>query len=249
MIELKNVCAGYNGEEILHNINFMPKPGKITGIIGPNGCGKSTLLKTIVSLADVTNGDITICGRPLTEYKSAQLARRVAYLPQSKTAADMTVSQIVLHGRFPYLDYPRRYKREDIKIANDVMEKMDLLDIKDKYLNELSGGQRQKTYIAMAIAQGAPVILMDEPTTYLDIAHQLKLCKIIKSLADMGKTAVVVLHDLTLAMRLCDNLCVMNDGEIVFSGTPAEVFNSGVIEKVFEINMKKTGDGEYIYKY
>lgn len=248
MIELKNVCAGYGKEEVLNNINFAPEPGKITGIIGPNGCGKSTLLKTIVGLADLMSGEILIGGKNANEFSSAQIAREVAYLPQSKTTPDMTVEQIVLHGRFPHLDYPRRYKKEDFEIAASAMEKLSVTEISDKYLTSLSGGQKQITYIAMALCQSSPVILMDEPTTYLDIAHQIKLCKIIKNLADMGKTAVTVLHDLPLAMKICDNICVMNKGKIVFSGTPDDGLSSDIIEKVFEVKMKKL-DGEYIYEY
>lgn len=248
MIELKNVCAGYGRKMVLENINFAPETGKITGIIGPNGCGKSTLLKTVVGLADVMGGEILVGGKNKVQLSSTQIAREAAYLPQSKATPDMTVKQIVLHGRFPHLDYPRRYKKEDCEIAEEAINKMGLADIKDKYLTELSGGQKQKTYIAMALCQRSPVILMDEPTTYLDIAHQLRLCSIIKELADMGKTVVTVLHDLPLAMKICDDVCVMNNGKTVFSGTPDEVVASGIIEKVFEIKMKKL-DGEYIYEY
>ena len=248
MIELKNVYAGYGKKEILKKINFAPETGKITGIIGPNGCGKSTLLKTIVGLADVVGGEILVGGKNKEELSSSQIAREVAYLPQSKTTPDMTVEQIVLHGRFPHLDYPRRYKKEDFEIAKQAIKMMGLYDIKDRYLAELSGGQKQKTYIAMALCQSSPVILMDEPTTYLDIAHQIKLCGIIKELADMEKTVVTVLHDLPLAMRICDSWCVMQNGEIMFSGSPDEAVSSGVIEQVFEIKMRKL-DGEYIYEY
>ena len=230
MIELKNVCAGYGRKMVLENINFAPETGKITGIIGPNGCGKSTLLKTVVGLADVMGGEILVGGKNKVQLSSTQIAREAAYLPQSKATPDMTVKQIVLHGRFPHLDYPRRYKKEDCEIAEEAINKMGLADIK------------------MALCQRSPVILMDEPTTYLDIAHQLRLCSIIKELADMGKTVVTVLHDLPLAMKICDDVCVMNNGKTVFSGTPDEVVASGIIEKVFEIKMKKL-DGEYIYEY
>lgn len=250
MIELKNVCAGYGKKDVLNNISFAPEEGKITGIIGPNGCGKSTLLKTVVRLADKRSGEIFVDGKTLESYKSAELAKAVSYLPQSKKAADMSVSQIVLHGRFPYLEYPRRYRKVDIQIATDVMKQMELLDIKDKNLNELSGGQRQKAYIAMALAQGAPVILMDEPTTYLDIAHQLRLCKIIRNLADMGKTVVVVLHDLTLAMSICDELCIMKDGGIIAKGTPDDLIETTAPETAFGIKLKKISDGRtkrYVY--
>lgn len=248
MIEFKNVCAGYGKTKILKNINFAPETGKITGIIGPNGCGKSTLLKTVVALADFMSGEILVNGKNKTDLSSSCIAREVAYLPQSKSTPDMTVSQIVLHGRFPHLGYPRRYKKEDFEIAEQSIDMMGLADIKDKHLAELSGGQKQKTYIAMALCQRSPVILMDEPTTYLDISHQLRLCDVIKNLADMGKTVVAVLHDLPLAMRICNNICVMNNGEIVFSGSPDEVIDSGIIEQVFGVKMKKV-DGEYIYEY
>lgn len=250
MIELKNLCAGYYDDEILHNISLNLKKGKITGIIGANGCGKSTLLKTIVRLTRHISGEIIIDGKSINCYNSAQLAQKIAYLPQNKSAPDMTVEQIVLHGRFPYLSYPRRYKKEDIDITHKVIKNMELWDIKDNYLRSLSGGQRQKTYIAMALVQQSGVILMDEPTTYLDIHHQLKLCENIKALANDGKTILLVLHDITLAMKLCDYICVMKDGNLLTYGTPQDVLETDCIKQAMGIKITKAeinGKSQYFY--
>lgn len=232
-----NVCSGYKKTEILHNINLKFEENKITSVIGPNGCGKSTLLKTIMRLVPVSSGEIIIDGLPLNRYTSIELAKKTAYLPQDKLIPDMTVMQMVLHGRFAYLTYPKKYSSKDIKIAEHALKTLDLLNLKDKNISELSGGQRQKAYIAMALAQQSPVILMDEPTTYLDIVHQLNLAKTIKEISD--KTIISVLHDLPLALKLSDYICVMHNGNILQYGTPAQIVKSGVIDMAFGIKLKK----------
>ncbi|MBQ8525665.1 MAG: ABC transporter ATP-binding protein [Clostridia bacterium] len=250
MLEINNLYAGYGKNVILQDVSVAIPDGKITGIIGPNGCGKSTLLKSVIGLADIHSGELLVDGKAIHSFAPAERAREIAYLPQSKNVPDMTVEQMVLHGRFAYLDYPRRYGKKDVEIARRAMEKMELEAVCHVNLSRLSGGQRQKAYIAMAIAQEAPVILMDEPTTYLDIAHQLRLCDIMRELAAMGKSVVAVLHDLPLAFSLCHSLYVMHKGSIAARGTPEEILAGDAVERVFDIEMKKINSGEkthYVY--
>jgi len=248
VIKMKNVCAGYNGEEVLHDINLEFEPGKVTVIIGPNGCGKSTLLKTLVRLNEHSSGEILVKIEPsdtqeryiaISELSSAHLAQRIAYLPQNKRTPDIGVLRMVLHGRFAYLKYPRRYRKEDYEMARKALEQVGIEELAEKNVNELSGGTRQKVYIAMALAQDTDTILLDEPTTYLDIAHQIKMMKLARELADNGKAVVMVLHDLVQGFQSADKIVVMDDGRLKACGEPEEVYTSGVVEEVFGVRFKR----------
>lgn len=255
MIKMRNVCAGYTGEEILHNINLEIEPGKVTVIIGPNGCGKSTLLKTLVRMNECSSGEILLgVGKNPrdvsksnlhTEYVKierltpAELAQRVAYLPQNKRTPDISVLRMVLHGRFAYLKYPRRYRKEDYEMAGRALKWLGIEELAEKNVNELSGGTQQKVYIAMALAQDTDTILLDEPTTYLDIAHQMKMMKLSKELAKNGKAVVMVLHDLTQAFQTADRIVVMDKGSVRACGNPEEVYASGVVEEVFGVELQR----------
>ena len=266
VIKMKNVCAGYNGEEVLHDINLEFEPGKVTVIIGPNGCGKSTLLKTLVRLNEHNSGEIFVkksdCEKDLSqntcpgdegiepsdtqesyieinELSSANLAQRIAYLPQNKRTPDISVLRMVLHGRFAYLKYPRRYRKEDYEMARKALSWVGIEDLAEKNVNELSGGTRQKVYIAMALAQDTDTILLDEPTTYLDIAHQIKMMKLARELADNGKAVVMVLHDLMQGFQIADKIVVMDDGRLKACGEPEKVYASGVVKEVFGVHFER----------
>lgn len=239
MIELKQVCAGYEGKEVLHNIDLKFEAGKVTVLVGPNGCGKSTLLKAIVRLNLHTSGEIMVQEKAIEIYSAKELAKQVAYLPQSRNVPDISVLRMVLHGRFPYLNYPRKYREIDFQKAREALRWVGLEDKAEENVNRLSGGNQQKVYIAMALAQDTPVILMDEPTTYLDISHQLQVMKLVRRLANEGKAVIMVLHDLTLAMQYADGVCVMSEGNLVSRGTPEEVFQSGVLEEVFGVKVER----------
>lgn len=261
MIKMKNVCAGYNGEEILHNINLEFESGKVTVIVGPNGCGKSTLLKTLVRLNEHSSGEIMIGSGEKSEdsenadlyteinkLDSASLAQRIAYLPQNKRTPDISVLRMVLHGRFAYLKYPRRYRKEDYEIARKALKWMGIEDRADRNVSELSGGTQQKVYIAMALAQDTDTILLDEPTTYLDIAHQMKMMKLARELADNGKAVVMVLHDLAQGFEVADRIVVMDGGCVKVCGESEEVCKSSVVEKVFGVGFKRLQiDGDWKY--
>ena len=184
MLEARNLSAGYPGRAVLAGVSLAARPGRVLALLGPNGCGKSTLLRTMAGLLPPLGGEVLLDGR--RDYSPRQAAQRVAYLPQSRTAPNITVRRLVLHGRFPYLSYPRRYGREDYAAVDRALAAADALDLADRPLPELSGGQRQKAYLAMALAQETEAILMDEPTTFLDIRHQLEVLALLRQAADQG---------------------------------------------------------------
>ena len=250
MIELSHISTGYGIKIILNDVSVALEKGKLTSIIGANGCGKSTLLKTILGIIPSKSGNVTIDGIRLKEMSRNDIARRIAYLSQGKNTPDMTVEQLVLHGRFPHLSYPRRYTDQDRVIAVGVMEQMGIVEYAHKPLYSLSGGMKQNSYIAMALAQETDYILLDEPTTYLDIAHQLELMKILRSLADSGKGIVAVMHDLPMAFSFSDKIILINDGRIVDDERPEKIYERNVIDKVFGIALDRSKDGRsYSYKY
>ena len=240
MVEIRDLHAGYNGGDVLRGIDLSIPAGAITVIIGPNGCGKSTLLKAIAGIHPPRAGGIRLDGTELVGLPPRETARQVAYLAQSRQVPEITAERLVLHGRFPYLSYPRRYRREDLAIARRAMEIMGIHDLAQRRLDTLSGGQRQKVYIAMALAQDTPVVLMDEPTTYLDIAHQLQMMEEARLLAGAGKTVVLVLHDIALALKRADHLVVLRDGSVLAAGGAEAVFESGCLEKAFGIRVLRT---------
>lgn len=249
MVQLINVSAGYGKKEILHNIHFTANKGEITTIIGNNGCGKSTLLKTIAGILPVTRGEIQINGNSALGLTAAQHGKLTAYLPQGKNTPDITADRMVLHGRFPYLSYPRKYKKEDYDIAASAMEKMGIADLIHTPMSELSGGTRQKVYIAMALAQSTPVIILDEPTSFLDIGQQIKFTKIVKELAANGKTVILVLHDLLTALKVSDQISVMENGRLVMQNPPTRILHSDIIKNLFDVEIKTVPTPEGIQYY
>lgn len=248
MLELKSVSAGYGKHRILQDLSVTFEKGRLTGIIGVNGCGKSTLLKTILGVLPITDGEITLDGAPLGSLSPKETARKLAYLSQDKSIPDMTVGQLVLHGRFPHLSYPRRYSKQDRDIAQAAMERTGISHLADKPMQTLSGGMRQTAYIAMALAQGTDYILLDEPTTHLDISHQLELMKILRQLADSGKGIAAVMHDLPMAFAYCDQILLLDGGQVIAEGTPAHC--QAQIEKIFGVQLELSADGKhYHYKF
>lgn len=187
MLEMKNICAGYGKKEILHNLSVPFGKGTLTSVIGTNGCGKSTLLKTMLGLVPCTLGQLSVDGKSLSLMKRTEIAKRIAYLAQGKSLPDMTVEQMVLHGRFPHLSYPRSYTKKDRAIAQAAVERTGIKESAAQPMAALSGGMRQNAYLAMALAQDTDYILLDEPTTYLDIGHQLGLMNMLRQLAETGK--------------------------------------------------------------
>ena len=239
MIELKNVCTGYDGKTVLHHVNVTFEPGKITVLVGPNGCGKSTLLKSIVRINPHSSGEVLIGGVSIQKMEQKQLARNVAYLAQNKKAPDISVMKMVLHGRFAHLSYPRKYRQKDIEIAKNALKWAGMEAESEKIVSKLSGGMQQKVYIAMALAQDADTILMDEPTTYLDVVHQLRLMEMARQLAKAGKAVVMVLHDLTQALQIADQVVVLKEGKIIAQGTSDEIYESGSLQRAFGVEVER----------
>ncbi|MBE6599703.1 MAG: ABC transporter ATP-binding protein [Ruminococcaceae bacterium] len=248
MLELKSIFAGYGRKSVLNGVSAAFEKGKLTGIVGVNGCGKSTLLKAITGILPLNGGEIAIDGEDLHLMSRNGIAKKAAYLPQCRNTPDMTVEQLVLHGRFPYLSYPRRYKESDREIARKAMDSVGITHLGDQLLQNLSGGMRQNAYIAMALAQDTDYILLDEPTTYLDIAHRLELMKLLKKLAERGKGIVTVMHDLPLAFDFSDEIVVINGGSIAIQDSPKAISGSPLIADIFGVKIKYLQDeNKYFY--
>lgn len=242
MINLESITAGYGGEAVLYQLTLSFEAGGITGILGPNGCGKSTLLKVIAGLLKPQSGQVLLEGMPLSAYPPKELAKRVAVLPQSREVPAIPVEALVAHGRFPYLGFPRKLTPEDQKLVEAAMERAGVLEHREKLLSALSGGERQKVYLAMVLAQDTPIVLMDEPTTYLDINHQFELLRLIRELASSGRTVLVVMHDLAQALEHCDRILLLEKGEAAAYGTAEQVVEA--IDRVFGVVSQRITDGE-----
>lgn len=248
MLELKNITVGYGKKTVLEGLDVAFERGVLTSVIGVNGCGKSTLLRAALGMIPVSSGEILVDGEELSRMKRTDIAKKIAYLAQGKDLPDMTVGQMVLHGRFPYLSYPRRYSARDREIAREALVSVGLEERADEPLCALSGGMRQNAYIAMALAQETDYLLLDEPTTYLDISHQLSLMDSLRALSNGGKGVVAVMHDLPLAFSLSDKMVILDGGRIVASGAPEELYSDGQIRKIFGVSLlRNEQDGSYFY--
>lgn len=239
MLELSHVFCQYAGREVLRDVTLSFPPGQVLGLVGPNGSGKSTLLKTALGIQPKSGGTITLDGVPLEQLRPKEIARQVSYLPQFRSVPDITTWRLVLHGRFPHLGYPRRYRQADYDAVTRALEAAGALPLADRFLGTLSGGQRKKVYLAMALAQESGTVLMDEPTTYLDIAHQFQVTDLARQLAEQGKAVVLVLHDLPLAFRTADQVAVLREGELAALGQPEELYDSPVISETFGVSLHR----------
>lgn len=248
MLEIRDLFAGYGGKTVLSGTSMTAQAGRITAVIGPNGCGKSTLLKAVSGILKPAGGQVLLDGEPLSALEQKLLARRISYLAQSRQTPEISVERLVLHGRFPYLDYPRKYREQDRRAAQRAMEQMELTDLSRAALGELSGGQRQRAYIAMALAQNTDVILLDEPTTYLDVSHQLQTLKLARALAEEGKHVVLVLHALSQALETADSIALMDKGRVLLQGDAETVFASGCLDQVFGVRTSRVRvEGKWRY--
>ncbi|MCI8437175.1 MAG: ABC transporter ATP-binding protein [Lawsonibacter sp.] len=251
MIQLRGLRAGYPGRTVLEGIDLDFRPGEVLAILGPNGCGKSTLLRTANGLLPRTGGEVLVDGVSIDRLTPRDLARKAAYLPQSRQVPAITARRMVLHGRFPYLSYPRRYSREDRAMVSRALDWAGAAELADRPLAELSGGQRQKVYLAMALAQDTAAILMDEPTTYLDVACQLEVMALARRLAEEGRAVVMVLHDLCLALRCAHRAALVSEGRLCQVGSPEELFRGGELERVMGMALGRVETGEgwrYYYR-
>ena len=236
MLKITGLCAGYPGHPVLDHLDLTVPKGSFTAVVGPNGCGKSTLLKALVGILPY-EGSVSFDGTLLLDLSDSQRAKTLSFLPQSRSVPQLSVEKLVLHGRFPYLGYPRRYRDEDRQAAKSALKALGLEAFAHRELGTLSGGERQKAYLAMLLAQDTPVILMDEPTAALDICHKFEVLKIAQRLAREGRTVIMVLHELELALQFADQVAVMDKGRIVSFGRPEETVQSGILEQTFRIRV------------
>jgi len=250
VIELKDLSAGYDGNCILSHVEVCFHPGELTVIVGPNGSGKSTLIRTALGLNGKLGGEVLIDGQPLETVGSRKLAQKAAYMAQSRPTPNIKARRMVLHGRFPYLSYPRKYRQEDFCIADKAMQLADCTELAHREMSELSGGQRQKVYLAMALAQEPETLFMDEPCTYLDASHQIQLMELARELAGAGRAVVMVLHDLCQAMRWADRIVVVDEGRIISQGSPEQIYSEGILNSVFKVRLARVlTDGGWQYYY
>ncbi|MDR3345008.1 MAG: ABC transporter ATP-binding protein [Oscillospiraceae bacterium] len=242
MIEVKKLCGGYGGVRVLRGVSLTLEDGQLTAIIGPNGCGKSTLLRLCCGQLSPQRGEVWADGRPLGGLTRKETAQSISLLPQSRAVPDITAGALALHGRFPWLGYPRVCRAEDRAAAEQAMRRVGIWEKRGSLLARLSGGERQKAYLAMLLAQDTQNVLLDEPTVYLDIAHQLELFALLKNLAREGKCVAAVEHDLGLALDNADRVILLGEGGVLFSGTPQELIDSGAIAHAFGVELTR-GDG------
>ncbi|MEQ2528653.1 ABC transporter ATP-binding protein [Robertmurraya yapensis] len=233
-----DVSIGYGERFIVKELSVSIPDHKITTIIGPNGCGKSTLLKAITRIIPHQSGAVLLDGENIAKENTKELAKKMAILPQTpESAAGLTVGELVSYGRFPYQKGFGRLSKKDYEAIDWALEVTGTIDFKYRPVDALSGGQRQRVWIAMALAQETDIIFLDEPTTYLDMAHQLEVLELLQKLnREQGRTIVMVLHDLNQAARFADYLIALKDGEVVKAGNCEEVINHEVLKKVFHID-------------
>lgn len=236
LIRARDLRVSYGLHEVIPGINVKIPAGKITTIIGPNGCGKSTLLKALSRLMSF-EGEVTLGGRSLSDYPRRELARYIGVLPQSPTAPDgIIVADLVSRGRHPHQSWFNQWSRSDEGVVDIAMKASGIAGLADRPLDSLSGGQRQRAWIAMVLAQETNILMLDEPTTFLDLAHSVDVLKTVLYLRDaLARTIVMVLHDINLAARYSDHLLVMKDGELVAAGAPKDVISPALLHEVFAL--------------
>ncbi len=235
MLEFKDISFAYPGQKLLFdNLNVGFSAGQITAVLGPNGCGKSTLLKLACRLLAPKGGQILLGDRDISGYKRRDFAQKITLLSQRYTLPDITVQELVSYGRYPYRQH-RGFSAADKQAIAAAVEQTDLQNLQTKYLRELSGGQAQRAFIAMALAQDTEVLLLDEPINSLDIHVGFEVMELLTRLKKGGKTVIMVLHDLALALQYADNILLLSGGRPVAEGISSEVLAGGKLTQVFGI--------------
>ncbi|WP_308312760.1 ABC transporter ATP-binding protein [Streptomyces sp. ISL-11] len=242
----ESVTLAYDGRVIAEDLSVAVPDNSFTVIIGPNACGKSTLLRALARMLKPAAGSVLLDGAAIGTYPARTVARTLGLLPQSSIAPDgITVADLVARGRYPHQGLLRQWSREDERITVESMTATGVEALADRPVDELSGGQRQRVWIAMALAQRTPLLLLDEPTTYLDIQHQIDVLDLCAELHEnQGRTLVAVLHDLNHAARYATHLIAMRDGRVVAQGAPGEIVTAELVEEVFGLRCRVIEDPE-----
>ena len=228
------ISIGYDRRVISHDLSVRIPDRSFTVIVGPNACGKSTLLRALSKLIAPSAGQVVLDGRSIASYKAKEVARTLGLLPQTSLAPDgITVADLVARGRHPHQGFLRQWSPADEEAVRAAMASTGVTELSGRRVDELSGGQRQRVWVAMVLAQETPLMLLDEPTTFLDIAHQIELMELFTDLNEQGTTLVAVLHDLNQAARYGTHLIAMKDGAIVAEGAPASIVTAELVEEVF----------------
>lgn len=245
-LQVENASLGYGDRRICADVTVAIPDGAFTVIVGPNACGKSTLLKSLTRLLQPNSGKVLLDGKSLHELPTKAVARQVGLLPQGPVAPDgIRVIDLVSRGRYPHQKLFAPWSPEDEAAVADAMEATGVHALSGRLVDELSGGQRQRVWMAVALAQSTPILLLDEPTTYLDVSHQIELLELCRMLnRTKGHTLVAVLHDLNQAARYADHIIAMKDGEVIQTGTPKDVITESLVHDVFGLNAVVISDPE-----
>ncbi|MEU2822421.1 ABC transporter ATP-binding protein [Streptomyces bacillaris] len=230
----RGVTVGYGGRAVIDDLDVEIPPGVVTTIIGPNGCGKSTLLRTLTRLLKPADGTVVLDGEDIAKLRTRDVAKKLGLLPQAPVAPEgLTVGDLVARGRHPHQSWLRQWSSDDAGVVERALTMTGVADLADRPVDSLSGGQRQRVWISMTLAQGTDLLLLDEPTTYLDLAHAIDVLDLVDDLHESGCTVVMVLHDLNLAARYSDNLIVMRSGRILAQGHPRDVITAELLHEAF----------------
>ncbi|MBO9630501.1 MAG: ABC transporter ATP-binding protein [Shinella sp.] len=233
----QSVTLGYGAQTVTcRDLTLAIRPGSFTVIVGPNACGKSTLLRAMARLLVPSQGQVVLDGLDINRLKTRDVARRLGLLPQTSSAPEgISVAELVARGRYPHQSFLRQWSAADEEAVHSAVAATDIADFSDRPVDTLSGGQRQRAWVAMALAQETPILLLDEPTTFLDIAHQIDLMDLLERLNREGRTIVAVLHDLNQAARYASHLVAMKNGKIVAEGHPRDVVTQDMVKTIFDI--------------
>ena len=243
-LRARDLKLAYGERVVVDGLDFEVEGGTITAVIGPNGCGKSTMLRALGRLLQPQRGEVLLDGEKIHKMSTKEVARILGVLPQSPAAPEgLTVADLVARGRHPHQSWYRQWSSDDESAVAEALAMTGIGDLAERTLDELSGGQRQRAWLSMALAQGTDLLLLDEPTTYLDLSHQVDVLELVGRLHDeSGRTVVMVLHDLNLAARYADRLVAMKDGAIVASGEPGEVLTEELLADVFDLRARVIPD-------
>ncbi|HDS0918428.1 TPA: ABC transporter ATP-binding protein [Pseudomonas putida] len=243
IIEARGLTLCHGKHPIIEGLNVQLPTGQVTAIVGPNGCGKSTLLAGLARLHKPSGGTVLLDGKVISSLPSREVAQRLALLPQDATAPEgLTVSELIRYGRQPHVGMFQQWSEKDQAVVETALAAADLQTLANRPLESMSGGQRQRAWIAMAIAQDTALLLLDEPTSALDIGHQVEIFELIRKLAATGKTIAMVVHDITSASRYADHVIAMKSGKIVDEGCPRKVITKALVDTLYDVHCTLLAD-------